>query len=492
MAGPWEKYQPQQAPSGPWAKYQPAPAPQAAPAAPQESIGDYLRRELSPANLASAAVRPVVKAATAVPGIFADAGMAAWNLATGQNNQMPSAAANAVLDSVTRKPEGYGKGAEFVSSVLLGSRIPNPQIGASGPGAVVSNASQVAPSAYSQAPQGFVRPPTQVQQAFQNARGNGYVVPPSTVSPTVGTRLVETLGGKEGTAQDASIVNQAITNRLARQSVGVAEGATLDRATLNTIRQGASGAYESIRSAGTLTADPRYTAELNAVTARFRGAAKDFPDLAKTDINDIVKSVQKETFDADSAIDAISILRDKASTAYAQGDKVLGKAYRSISDAMEGVIERNLASRGEDAAGLLRAFREARQLIAKTYSVEKALNETTGNVAAQKLGQQLTRGAPLSGELRAAAQFGQAFPRAAREVVDSGSVRNTDAIVSGITSGLSGQPWYLLYPFARMGARNALLSDTVQNSLVRQLPNGSPGFVMGSAPALNELNALAR
>lgn len=474
MAGPWEKYAVPPAADGPWAKYAQTAAPpvQPAPVAP-ESTGDMLKRELSPANIASAAVRPVVKAATAIPGIFADGTMAAWNLATGQNNPMPSEAASNLLDRFTRKPEGYGKGAEFVSSTVLGSRIPMPQVGA-------------------RAPAEFVKPQTQIERAFTNSRKEGYVVPPSTVRPTVGTRLTETLGGKEGTAQDASIVNQQVTNRLARRALGMADEAPLDREALNTIRQNASTAYEAIRGAGKITADPKYKAELAAVTARFRGAAKDFPGIAKTDIDDIVKEVQKDAFDADSAVDAISILRDKASTAYGQGDKTMGKAYRAVSDAMENVIERNLSARGEDAAALLKNFRDSRQLIAKTYTVEKALNDTTGNVAAQKLGQQLTKGKPLSGELASAARFGQAFPKAAREVVDSGSVRNTDAIVSGVTSGLSGQPWYLAYPFLRMGARNALLSETVQNSLMRQASGGSPRIVSGVAPGINELNALAR
>ena len=469
MADPWAQFKDAPA-DDPWAQFADA---EASPAPAPEPMGQRLRREFSPANVASAAVRPLVKAATAVPGLFADATMAGWNLATGQNNQMPSEATGNLLDRFTVKPEGIGKGAEFVSSVLLGSRVPNPKIGQS-------------------APPGFVKPQTVVQRTLEAGRKEGYVVPPSTVNPTVGTRLLETLGGKEGTAQDASIVNQQITNQLSRRALGMVDDAPLDRTTLQTIRQGAAGAYEAIRGAGPIAADPRYKAELAAVTARFRGAARDFPGIAKTDIDDVIKEVQKDTFDADSAVDAISILRDKASTAFAQGDKTIGKAYRAVSDAMEGVIERNLAGRGENASGLLRAFREARQLIAKTYTVEKALNDSTGNVAAQKLGQQLSRGKPLSGELETAARFGQAFPRAAREVMDSGSVRNTDAIVSGATAGLSGQPWYLAYPFLRMGARNALLSETVQNSLIRQAQGVPPGFVMGSAPAFNELNALSR
>lgn len=471
MADPWAQFK--DAPQDdPWAQFADADSPaQVSP--PPESTGAMLRRELSPANLASAAVRPVVKAATAIPGIFADAGMAAWNLATGQNNQMPSQATSDLLDRFTRAPEGYGKGAEFVSTALLGSGIRAPQIGR-------------------QAPKDFVPPKSQVEQTFSAARKDGYVVPPSTIRPKVGTRLVETLGGKEGTAQDASIANQQITNRLARRALGLGDDAQLDRDVLGAIRANAAKDYEAVRSVGKITADAQYKTELSAIAAKFRGAAKDFPELAKSDVDDLVKGAQKESFDSDSAVDLISILRDKADTAYAQGNKGLGKAYRKVSEAIEKVIDRNLAERGEGSAGLLQAYRNARQLIAKTYSVQGALNESTGNVSALNLGKQLTKGKPLSGQLEAAGRFGQAFPRAAREVVDSGSVRNTDAVVAAVPAALSGQPWYLGYPFLRMGARNALLSAPVQNSLIRQAGGGSPRIAMGSAPVIEELNQLVR
>ena len=73
-------------------------------------------------------------------------------------------------------------------------------------------------------------------------------------------------------------------------------------------------------------------------------------------------------------------------------------------------------------------------------------------------------------------------------MLDSGSVRNTDAAVSAVTTGLSGQPAYLLYPFARMGARNALLSETMQNSLLNYGPRAIPASAFGAvAPPLNEL-----
>jgi hypothetical protein len=132
---------------------------------------------------------------------------------------------------------------------------------------------------------------------------------------------------------------------------------------------------------------------------------------------------------------------------------------------------------------MLQSFREARQLIAKTYDVEKAFNETTGQIAASKLAAGLAKGKPLTGDLKTIAEFGAAFPKASKQIVDSGSVRNTDLIVGGVTGALSKHPAYLGYPVARMAARSALLSAPVQNSLMSGAGNGiNPAWVNALVP----------
>jgi hypothetical protein len=465
-------------------------APAAQPQQPQpETTGQMLRRELSPRNLMSAAVRPAVQAVTGIPGIFADATMAGFNLLTGQNNQMPSQATGALLDRFTTRPEGVGRVAEVGSSMLLGSRIPIPQIGQAAPQQLppraVGNIAEAGPRAPT-------LPITQTVQGgvLQNARQAGYVVPPSTVKPTLGRRMAETLGGKTGTEQDAAIRNQRITDRLARRALGLADDAELSEAAIREVRTRAAPGYEAIRSVGRLSADKQYQGQLDEIVKPFTTTSKDFPKLAKNEIEGIVDDLRKESFDSDSAVDAIALLRERSSAAFRAGDGTVGRAFRNAAGAVESLIERNLAARGEDGREVLKAFRESRTLMAKTYTVEKAL--TTGSVSAPVLARQLKKGAPLSGELRTIGEFGQQFPRAAQEVRNSGSVRNTDMIVGGATSVLGQDPMYLLYPFARMAARNALLSESSQNALLRQAAGVNPALIGGSAPAVNELNQLLR
>lgn len=435
-------------------------------------------------QLASAAVRPIAKGIAALPLMAMDAGVSARNLLTGKLDfsnswlgqakpdaaTLPSDTFNQALDHYTLPPSGAGKVAEFVSSALVGSRIPSPQ-------------------AAQQAPANFVKPAENLvrQATLQNSQNAGYVVPPATTNPSLLTNILESAGGKIATAQDAAIKNQDITNSLARRALGLPNDAQLTQQSLAALRANAGNAYDILRGAGKVTTDSQFMDDLAKVASKFTGTEKDFPELAQSEITDVVKAVGKKEFDSGSAVDLLSILRDRANRAYGAGDKALGGAYKSISNAIENVIERNLSTQGESGADLLKGFRDARQLIAKTYSVEKAFNPSTGNVSAQKLATQLTNGKPLSGSLKTAAQFGQAFPKAAREVLDSGSVRNTDVILGAGSAALSGEPWYLLYPFGRQMIRSGLLSDVGQRLATPSHFQVPSGLMMGTIPPEEQL-----
>lgn len=436
--------------------------------------------EWSPGSLASSVVRPIAKGIAALPLMAMDAGVASRNLignainsSTGRpatpNYTLPSTMFNQSLDSVTRAPTSLlGKLAETGSSMVVGAAMPGPT------------------GIKNQAPENFVKPPDTPKEAvFAKARDEGLVVPPASVKPTIGNRLGETLGGKIATEQDASVANAPKFVALAKRAIGIPEDKPLTAESINDVRKAAGAAYDAVRGAGTIEGNtsPQFAADLAKVTAKYRGAAVDFPELAKTDVADVVASVDKPSFDANSAVDAISILRDKASAAYASGDKTLGAAYRDVSRALENSIEATLAKQGKDSVGTLQQFRQARELIAKTYSVQKAFNETTGQISAAKLASDLAKEKPLTGDLKTIAEFGRTFPKAAKQIVDSGSVRNTDLIVGGVTGALSKHPAYLGYPLLRMGARSTLLSTPVQNSLMSGVGSGiNPAYVNALVP----------
>lgn len=298
------------------------------------------------------------------------------------------------------------------------------------------------------------------------AKEAGYVIPPSQAKPSSINRALEGIAGKINTAQGASMKNQEVTNRLVKKAIGLADDAPITPEALSVLRQQAGDAYEAIRGAGMLQADAQYADDLAKLVQKYQGASKDFPGLANTELSDVVESINKQQFDSDSALDAISILRERADKAFRGGDKAAGKAYRGMADSMEGVLERNLEAAGEPAKALLADFREARKLIAKTYSIESALNPATGNVVASKLGNQLAKGKPLSGDLKTVAQVSKAFPKATQEVVSSMPGMSPLDFYAGLGGATIAQkPGVAAMMFARPAARSLILSKPYQAAM---------------------------
>lgn len=427
------------------------------------------------AQLASAAVRPIAKGVAALPLMAMDAGVAARNLLTRDSYELPSAMFNRALDEVTIAPQGIGKVAETVSSALVGSRAPVPQ------------AAQQAPAGFqgADALQRMLRAET-----LRRAQSAGYKVPPTTTNPTALNRALEGIAGKLATAQAASAKNQDVTNRLARQAVGLADDAPITSAALKEIRNDAGKVYQAIGRAGEITPDARYGQELDALLGQADEIAQAFPKAnvgARKQIAELVESLKQPKFSSRAAIEYVKELRSEAKgnlsrlAAADPAKRALGQAQRQAAEALESMIIRHLRANGEDI--LAETFNQARQLIAKTHTVESALNKATGNISAAKLAQRLARGEPLSGELRVAAEFGQAFPKAAREINESlPGISPLDVYGAG-SLGTFGHPGFWALPLARMGIREGMLTDAGQKLAVPRGPlDVSPLF--GALPPL--------
>lgn len=334
------------------------------------------------------------------------------------------------------------------------------------------------PTGQPQVPQNFVPKQSLRTDTLLRSQNEGYVVPPTTSNPTLLNRGLEGMAGKLTTAQMASAKNTEVTNSLAKRALQLSDDAPITPESLAALRAEAGKAYGVVKGSGVVTADDAFASSVRNAVSQYQGAGKDFATLSRSDLqsvaDDLIVPLEGTTarqFDASSAVDATRTLRDMADAAFRSGDKAAGKAYRAFSDAIENLLERHLASIGDDAG--LDALRAARTLIAKSYTVEKALNPSTGNVSATKLAQQLTKGKPLSGELKTAAQFGQAFPKAARDFNESlPGISPLDFYAAGGITAATQKPWALLYPFVRVGTRAGLLSPMGQNLAIpgQQLP----------------------
>lgn len=331
-----------------------------------------------------------------------------------------------------------------------------------------------AANAANEAEQNVVRDAT-----LSEARQAGYVVPPSQTNPSAVNRVLETVSGKAATEQAAMARNQVVTNRLARKALELPDNAPITRAALNAIRSKSGDVYKAVKAAGEIVTDSNYLDDLSNITSSIEEVAKDFPDAnvgANEEISKLVDGLLRDKFNSSSAVEYVKELR-KSSSGLLSGansadpaKRALGAAQREAAAAIEEQVMRHLESSGKGA--LASQFDKARRMIAKTYSVESALNESTGNVLASQLGTQLKRGKPLDSALETAAKFARAFPESAREAKRSVGISAVDAMIAGGGTAM-GAPQMIALPVARYAARGSILSAPYQNAMAA--PSYAPG-----------------
>ena len=343
---------------------------------------------------------------------------------------------------------------------------------------------------------GVLRGPEQTPQmagAVEKAREAGYVIPPTQARESIVNRVLEGTAGKVSTAQNASAKNQEITHKLVAKSLGLAEDEVIVPEVLKDIRNVAGKAYENIENIGTIKPGKEYLEGLNKIAGKSLKALEGFPNAKPSPIIELAESLKSNAFDGSAAVAKIIDLRDAANTAYAANQKLLGKANKDAADLLENEIERHLKTTGQ--TNMLDEFRNARQLIAKTYTVEKALNPVSGTVDARTLARELKKGKPLSDELKVAAEFAAQFPKAAQTTELMGSrpqLSPLDIGAAGVVSALTN-PAAMASVAVRPGARAAALSDMIQNNLIQgkaspeQAAMAKLLMIQGGVPATNAL-----
>lgn len=310
----------------------------------------------------------------------------------------------------------------------------------------------------------------------------GYVIPPSMVKPTYTNRLIESVSGKYETAQLAATKNQQVTDDLVRKSLGLPADAPLSKDAMVAYRgtQYQAG-YEPLKQFGTIQVTPKFNKALDDIGKQYTGKGT-IPAVQRNDIIDLVESHKSAGFDSADAIDAIRVLRERADEFFTKGENALGKTYKAIAGAYEEAIEDGLKFSGRQ--DLLRAYRSARQNIAKSFTVEKGLREGAGVVDARVLGRELQKGKPLSGELKTAAQFGNVFNKAAQppQLIGSPGVNALKPMASVLT-GIAGAS--AIGPVgAALGAANYVASPVARSVMFSQ--PYQRGLLGGSASLLDE------
>lgn len=291
----------------------------------------------------------------------------------------------------------------------------------------------------------------------------GYKVPPSMMPDSgVASRLAEGMSGKYKTNQLMGIKNQQTTNNLARQALGLPDDAPLSVTNVEKVREAAYAPYKEISA---LPNRPSSQQLLSGPGAFNPKRALDELKQSRADSKAWFESYNRSANPEELA---------KA------------RAFNSTADALETSIEDYAKSLGR--GDLVQQLRDARKMISKTYTVERALQKGSGNVDAKVLGRLFEKQKPLSDGLDKVGKFGATFGDVAG-VPKSGNANPLTAVdfmqggISGPLGFLAGGPAgvaaALGMPLARIGARQALTSPFVQRAVSAPLYEMSPALRMG-------------
>lgn len=264
----------------------------------------------------------------------------------------------------------------------------------------------------------------------------GFSLTPDDAGAGVVARGAAGLSGEQKLARQISNKNAAVATEKVAKDIGLPEGAELSIDNLKAIRKEAGSQYEAVRNTGRVTSDKKYTEALDKLGEKYRSAAKDFPGLARDDVEQVITGLKRESFDANSAVDLIGQLRESADQAFRGGNGGLGKVYRGGADALEAQLERHLEVTGQNPQ-LVQNFRDARKRIAKTYLAEKSLVGDEVNPQAYR--KALEKGQPLSGGSREVAEFARDFERSSQKPTQQSLAAPTwsDVMMAAVTGGKS-------------------------------------------------------
>lgn len=304
-----------------------------------------------------------------------------------------------------------------------------------------------------------VRAPSLARQESQNvvrdatlkeARKEGYVVPPSSSGGGFLSKRLESIGGKAAVGQQAAVKNQQVTNDLIRRELGLPKNAPISQETLDSLRQ--------------------------RLAAPYREVAKVSPTAAKA-----LERLQDVRLESKLAWQEYN--RQGSRSAFKDA-----KALDAQAEVLEKVIGREAMKGGK--SGLVSDLREARTAIAKVHDVDRALNAATGEVSAKVLGRAFDKGKPITGALRTAGKFAEAFPAYAREgaTIPTPGVSKMEFYgglgLGGLGAAATGSPYgaaAALLPLMSGPARSMLLSGPYQNAV---LPSYAPAMATPQAGPL--------
>ena len=286
-----------------------------------------------------------------------------------------------------------------------------------------------------------VKPTSQMERTAAKFQEKGFALPPVQASKTFVNDIISGWGGKIKTAQSASLKNQELGNTLTKRALGLDEKADLTLEKLQEIRKEEGADYQLIKDIKTpIPVTKKYADAIRGLTSDWQEAERTFKGIAKSksEITDLQSALLNpdKPISTTAALEQIKELRAEATANYKNysdpAKLALGKAQRGAANALDDLVAEVLDAQAKGRAiltdtgarirykpdprfagrdKLVDNYKEGRQRIAKSYDVEAAFNEASGNVDMHHFARLLKSGRPLTKELKDMAEFAQTFPK---------------------------------------------------------------------------------
>lgn len=313
---------------------------------------------------------------------------------------------------------------------------------------------------------------TQAQLVAERAIAQGATLPPTQVNPTLLNRALEGFSGKQQTGQVASIKNQEVVNAQARKALNLPEDTVITPQVLQDYRNVKGQAYDALKSNNTYYADKQFITDINKRTADLQKLSNTTDVTAELRV---LNGLKQMNFDGVGLVEQMKRLRYDGEANLVSGDpanRSLGQAQKFAAKQLEDLAERNLKNFNQP--DVMSNFKQARQDIAKSYTIEKSLNAVTGDLSGAKLGQRAAAGKIVPSELQALADAAAAYPTAFQNTSRIGSVPGISPLDAGaatLAAASSGNASLLGTVMGRPVVRAGITSPIYQRNM---LPNTQP------------------
>jgi len=274
----------------------------------------------------------------------------------------------------------------------------------------------------------------------------GFVNSPSEANPTLLNNLLESIAGKAAVRQESQLLNAHKSTLMTRRGLELADDTALDDAAFKSVLEKNYQPYQKI-------------AKLPTPPSLAQGYSGSRPVFnAKEDLN-ALKTAQAN---------ARELYRSNLINPHPD-TKALFDAEKATIAAIEARFKDRAIKAGKPE--MVDELMKARENIAKVYTAKDATNKVTGMVDARDFGKRIDKDKPLTGPMRIAGEWEQAFPNSIRDP-EHVPAANVNQLMHAILPAIGGTAGGVLggVPGAIAGVVGAEIAPRIAKSLLLSKP----------------------